>query len=222
MVIKEYLQSSALSGVTTVTEITQVSSRTVIRLDKTLFHPQGGGQKPDRGKIGDVTVIHVAHNDGHVDHYVDSAIGIEVGQAYEMRIDREWRQRNAVYHTAGHLIACVVETQFPPLKATAGHQWPGEARVEFASMGADVNVEHVKLVAEEILKRDLHMDLIVQVIGDPFANRSIQIGAYCAIPCGGTHISSLREIQDINILGVKRKGDRIRVSFEAFGYEYLG
>ena len=100
---------------------------------ETLFHPQGGGQKADRGTIGGRAVTHVAHADGgEVNHYLDSTDGLSVGDAVEIAVDAEWRQLNARWHTAGHLIAAVVEKLFPTLQGVAGHHWPGEGRVEFA------------------------------------------------------------------------------------------
>ena len=48
---------------TTITAITG-GDKPVVRLAETIFHPQGGGQKADRGTIGDMIVTHVVHADG--------------------------------------------------------------------------------------------------------------------------------------------------------------
>ena len=101
--------------------------RPFVRLSETLFHPQGGGQKADRGTVGGRAVTHVAHADGgEVNHYLDSTDGLSDGDGVEMVVEAEWRQLNARWHTAGHLIAAVVEKLFPAVQGVAGHHWPGD------------------------------------------------------------------------------------------------
>jgi alanyl-tRNA synthetase len=221
MTVKEYLRDDALSGMALVTELVH-GEKPMLRLSKTWFHAQGGGQKADRGEIGGRNVIHVAHSDGYVDHHMDSIAGLVVGKEYGFRIDQQWRQRNSVHHTAGHLIAGVVEAEFPALKAVAGHQWPGEARVEFDAATVGLVLDHFTLILREKLAACIRANLPVVVLGDPFTSRSIQIGSCPAIPCGGTHVKSLGEIREINVTGVRRKSGKLRVSYEAFAYEYLG
>jgi alanyl-tRNA synthetase len=213
MTLKRYLTHTQLSGTAVVTEVIP-GERPVLRLRETWFHPQGGGQKADRGFIGPAQVVHVAHNGAHVDHFVDSIDGLEVGREYAYSIDAYWRRLNSVYHTAGHLIASVAESVYPDLKAVSGHQWPGEARVEFESispLGSEIQTEELQARLEGALSERLS----VKIEGDPFASRHIVIGAYPGIPCGGTHVDDLKDIEKIMIAGVKRKGNRIRVSYEA-------
>ena len=45
--------------------------RYAVILDKTLFHPQGGGQPGDTGTLGDATVIHTAFMPEGIIHYTD-------------------------------------------------------------------------------------------------------------------------------------------------------
>src|SRR5579871_5452861 len=131
MTIKKYLaEPGKYAGEVTVVDII-AGERPALRVAETWFHPQGGGQKADRGTVGPVHVTHVGHNGGEVDHFVSSLDGIEVGKTYPFTIDTRWRKLNMAYHTAGHLIAGIVEGQYSQLHAVAGHQWPGEARVEF-------------------------------------------------------------------------------------------
>src|ERR1035437_5764662 len=185
MTSKEYLRDDALSGHVTITAIID-GEKPIIRTDKTWFYPQGGGQKADRGRIGSCNVLHVAHNETDVDHYVDSLHGLEVGQVCPFEIDCNWRELNRIYHTAGHLIANVVESHMPGVTAISGHQWPGEARVEFEGQVDQPLIQPEKLT--EIITDDLRTGLQVLMLGDPFTNRSMQIGSYTAIPCGGTHV----------------------------------
>ncbi len=215
---KQYLISPATSGTVFIQEIIQPNEDKppIVRLTATWFHPQGGGQKADVGTIGPARVLHVTHNAiGTVDHYVESAAGLEVGQAYSFQIDQAARRLNTAYHSAGHLIAGVVEKAMPGWKAVAGHQWPGEARVEFESAAASTPpVEDFTPQLASLLQSQLSSHIAVSITGDPFQSRGIQIGDLPVIPCGGTHVQSLSEIQTIRITAIKRKGARTRISYE--------
>lgn len=213
MTLKQYLAEPAkMTWTARVLEISK-GETTIVRLDRTIFHAQGGGQKADRGRIGSAVVLHVTHNADNVDHHVESAAGLEVGAEVTLEVDEGWRRLNAAYHTAGHLLASVVEQMYPGLRAVSGHQWPGEGRVEF--MG-EVPVEQVSLDAINArLASDLAANLPVVIVGDPFKDRAIKIGDYEPIPCGGTHVSRLGEVATTVVRSIKAKSGRIRISFDA-------
>ncbi|NGZ95617.1 MAG: alanyl-tRNA editing protein [Nitrospira sp. WS110] len=210
MTIKKYLTDRSTSGTVTVSEII-TGDKPVVRLVETWFHPQGGGQKADRGVIGSARILHVAHNAGEVDHYVDRTDSLSVGKSYLFNIDVEGRRFNSAYHTAGHLIASIIEDQFPSLRAVSGHQWPGEGRVEFE--GEIEDTEAVRSPLEREITHVLFSKQPVYVIGDPYTDRAIQIGKYKAIPCGGTHVTTTDQIGSIKIVGLKKKSCRLRVSY---------
>lgn len=212
MTRKLYLaEQRTYSGSAIITDIIP-GERPTLRLDQTWFHPQGGGQKADRGHIGRSSVLHVSHNADQVDHLVDSVAGLQRGMTVLLEIDRPWRLLNARYHTAGHLIAGVVEVLAPSLRAVSGHQWPGEGRVEFS-----VGDEGADIQAGDINRRvaaDIGHGLPVSIEGDPYSGRKVRIGDYPAIACGGTHVDNLNVIPTVMVTTVKRKTGLIRVSYE--------
>src|SRR5947209_127044 len=104
-------------------------------LDRTPFHPQGGGQPADRGTIAGFSVRHVFQDDDEIYHVVRTLADVRVGQHVTALVDLKTRRLNARYHTAGHLIAAVAET-LGPLIAVRGHHWPDEAKVEFLGVAA--------------------------------------------------------------------------------------
>lgn len=211
MTAKRYLASADLTGTTTVTHVGD-DGRPFVRLSETLFHPQGGGQRADRGTVGGRAVTHVAHADGgEVNHYLDSTDGLSVGDTVELAVDPEWRQLNARWHTAGHLIAAVVEQLFPALQGVAGHHWPGEGRVEFAP-GDGVSAEEIAAKLPDALAEAERADLPVRVVGDPFVSRQVVVGDSRPVGCGGTHFASVGGIA-VTVTGVKAKGGKLRVSY---------
>ena len=40
------------------------------------------------------------------------------------------------------------------------------------------------------------------------------IGAFAATPCGGTHLSSLGQVQSVAIRSVKKSKDELKVGYE--------
>lgn len=212
MTVKQYLVDSTLTTFSAkVLSITH-GETTIVRLDKTIFHAQGGGQKADRGRIGSAVVIHVSHNADNVDHHVEAPLDLMPDMDVQLDIDVSWRRLNAAFHTAGHLVASVVETLYPGLRAISGHQWPGEARVEFEGL---VPTDQISLSAiNSRLGTDILKKLPVRVDGNPFADRAIKIGTYAPISCGGTHVLHLGQVGATLVKSVKAKSGRIRISYE--------
>lgn len=68
----------------------------IVRLSHTVFLPVAQCQTADRGWIGSAQVVHVAQNGGDIDHYVDTADSLVVGQQYSIWIDGQWRYEQAV------------------------------------------------------------------------------------------------------------------------------
>lgn len=210
MTYKSYLENNAAEAIASVTDILE-GEKNIIRLDQTIFHPQGGGQKSDRGLIGNCLVEQVVHNQGSVDHYVEEIDNIEIGQQYNIQIDTDWRALNSLYHTVGHLIAAICEDMYPQLEAIQGHQWPNEARVDFK--GKFTIPDDMQENLSEQLRAVIQKDITVQITGNSQSDRSIQIGDYPALPCGGTHIASLSEITDIKIGKITQKKGKLRVRY---------
>ena len=156
---KLYLETPAVEGRATVTEVVG-DERPIVRLDRTLFHPQGGGQLADRGELfppdgPPVKVLDVRHSEGgEVDHFVDRVDGLTQGLEVRAHVDQERRSRNARLHSAGHLVAEVAEAIEPTIRAKAGHHWPGEARVEFDGVVPDTGAfEAAPLCSRRSIKR---------------------------------------------------------------------
>lgn len=215
MTEKIYLSDAlALSCSTVVVSVCLVhEGRWVVRTDRTIFHPQGGGQKADRGRIGRAHVLHVAHDGPAVNHFVDCADGIETGATLSMEVEAEWRAFNSAFHTAGHLLAGLIEQHYPGSRAASGHQWPGEARVEFESrMPREAfDLQTINLLLEQALAQAWP----VRVLSVPGGERSVQIGELASIPCGGTHLQGLNELEHVRVEAIKLKGGRVRMSYTA-------
>ncbi len=219
MTAKLYFNSDALEGTAVVVGVNDGERKTV-RLDRTLFHPQGGGQQADHGSLVldaadavPIRVVDVRHGEnGDIDHIVERLDGLLPGSRVSMRIDASRRRLNARLHSAGHLIAEVGERLAPGLKACAGHHWPNEARVEFDGHPGDVAAFESGLV--QALHTAVEADVPITVAADTSTGRQVQVDAGVPVPCGGTHVASAAAIGTIQVRRVQPKGGRLRVSYD--------
>jgi alanyl-tRNA synthetase len=214
---KYYLENTkCLRLESVVTAVSQdETGRAVLRLKRTIFHPQGGGQPSDSGSIGGQQVAQVRHaQDGEVDHTLVSAQAPAVGAAVELVVDEAAREANARSHTAGHLIAALVEQAVPGARAVSGHHWPMEARVEFEG-AANAHVDDVLHTLKIAIERAIAHDWPVTQVGDPYASRAIRIDTHQPVPCGGTHVQSIAQLGVLEITKVRQKAGLLRVSYRA-------
>lgn len=216
MTKKRYLITPELIGEATVVAIHPEGERSVVRLDRTWFHPQGGGQKADRGTIDGVPVAHVAHAaDGEVDHFLEASAPFSVGQTAAVAVDPAWRLQNARLHTAGHLLAEVLPHCFPALRAVAGHHWPGEARVEFEAEADFPETDELVRALEAALAGAIAADWPVRIETGVDGYRTVQVGEKgLKIGCGGTHLASVGPLGQVAVTGTRTKGGKLRVSYE--------
>ncbi|MDZ4779621.1 MAG: hypothetical protein SGJ19_05165 [Planctomycetia bacterium] len=204
------------SKVLIVSATTSANGETIVRTDPCIFHPQGGGQRADVGTIGGFRVLD-AHktSDGDVEIALESAAaGLVQGQFVDAKVDDDVRRSNAALHTAGHVLANVVEQRFPALKATGGHHWKDEARVVFTGP-LSVPIEQFVNIIQKDLAAAINADMLVAVLGDPHANREIKIGELASLPCGGVHLARTGQLSHILIRKVKLAGKELRISYDA-------
>lgn len=199
-------------------------------LDHTLFYPQGGGQPADQGRVDGYPIYDVRHVGDEIRHYLDSEYSVEKsGAAVKIVVDRTRRDLNTRYHTAGHLLAAVAEGLSSEIRAVKGHQFPGEAYVEFDGMLED----EVCFVGElqKAIKSELDSSAVVKMKNlAPEDARAIaerlpyllpkktlrvcHIHGFAPMPCGGTHVYSLKEIGSVIITKCKSKKGRTRISYQ--------
>lgn len=211
---KLYMWSKDLEAEATVTALID-GDRKVMRLARTIFHAQGGGQRADTGTISGKKVLDARHAEGdEVDHVVDSLDGLTVGATVKLTVDAVKRKLHARLHSAGHLIADAGSIVAPQIVGKAGHHWPREARVEFEGTVADIPAFTAALSAK--LDELIAQNLPLAVLGDPTTvRRAIICGD--EVPCGGTHVAALGEIGAIAIRKVQAKGGMLRVSYGVSG-----
>lgn len=77
-----------------------------VTLNRTAFFPEGGGQQSDRGYIGGAYISDVQIKNGDILHFADKPLS--VGQAYDCKLDFDFRFRNMQNHSGEHIISGIV------------------------------------------------------------------------------------------------------------------
>lgn len=126
----------------------------IVILDKTIFHPQGGGQPADHGFLrqgetkfiiedclsrnGQKTVVHIGK-------FVPAGATFEVGSHVDCHVDEIKRRLHARIHSAGHLLDMAMRANGrEDLKPGKGYHHPTGAYVEY--IGAVENEEKPALI----------------------------------------------------------------------------
>lgn len=98
-----------------------------VRLDRTAFFPEGGGQAADTGRLGDAAVTDVQIVDGEIWHYTDRPL--KVGESVQGELDWSVRFSRMQHHTAEHIICGLA------------HRHYGYENVGFHLGGEDVTLD---------------------------------------------------------------------------------
>lgn len=177
-----------------------------VALDRTIFHPQGGGQPSDIGTIDNVSVIKVVHTPEAVLHITDREVAGEV----VLKVNSEKRHLHSRLHSAGHIIGLVGDQL--GLHATRGNHFPGEARVIFEPQDP-ASVKLVDCVQFQAQVNQIVTQAFARVLTENNGIRTVTWGNLPAYPCGGTHVKTLNEIGQVEIKKIKLKKGQITVSY---------
>jgi alanyl-tRNA synthetase len=190
-------------------------------LDRTIFHPKGGGQPSDRGTIRsdnfELYVKKALYYQGVVVHWAKVISGETLIGPVTCEIDWPFRQLVMRRHTAAHLIDhCLaletsrrVETTDSWLDEPCYVGYAGNApdddtlrRVEthanrMVSLGREVRIDF--LAAEQgraLLQAAPNFERLPEL--DEI--RTVTISGCAPIPCGGTHVADIAQIGRISII----------------------
>jgi len=182
-----------------------------IELDQTVFHVQGGGQPSDRGIMNQSQVIDVRRVDHQVRHYIEDKLP-DIGTTVDLKVDQERRQHLSAWHTAGHLLAAILEQCIPGLVIDRTDQRPEAAWVS-GHWEQSIQTEVIAEMIQQTSNALIASDLPITIIND--AERLVMIGAFAPVPCGGTHLCRTGQLAGLNILKMRVKKGILKVSYDA-------
>ena len=203
-----------------------------IRLDRTVFYPNGGGQPGDTGVLrfagGAVRIADTVKGDGGPDdviHVPEAGAALPApGTAVEAEIDWDRRHRHMRMHTVLHLVCAVL----PGASITGAQVGAERSRVDFNVPTESLDKQAIadainRLIAADkpVVPRwitdeelDAQPDLVRTLTVTPPRGygrvRLVDIEGVDLQPCGGTHVARLGEIGTIEVVKVENKGKQNR------------
>jgi len=195
-------------------------------LDRTTFHPRGGGLESDRGVIihqdGQSMVKEAIMDEGGVIHVLEGALP-KLGEHVQGRLDWERRYRIMRLHTALHVLASIVINKTNSL-VTGNNVTPEMARVDFSLATFDRKMfeECVNMANEEMRKgREVRITYMERekVLSTPglvkLAERMppnipilriVEIVGLDIQADGGPHVRNTSEVGEIVLVKLENKG----------------
>lgn len=197
-----------------------------VRLDKTAFYPEGGGQPGDTGIIGEARVLDTIIDNGEVLHLVDKMPG-EPHVELLCRVDWERRFDHMQQHSGQHLLSavCLDMLNAPTLGFHLGKEYAtiDVDRTEWTeneldALELEVNalimrnlpIKSYLVSAEEAAK--LPLVKAPSVEGDV---RIVEIESIEYNACGGTHADRTGELGLLKLLRAEKQKGRLRLTFKA-------
>jgi alanyl-tRNA synthetase len=192
-----------------------------ITIDPIIFHPDEGGQPPDKGTIDKADVLNVEIVEGQIVHTLDKPL--ENGR-YIARVDKKHRLHTASQHTAQHIISGIAQTQFS-LKTVGVHIGPERCTVDFDNKVDWETAGAIEQGAMEVVTENIPVETVFNDTDvrsrfdltevDSDIIRVVKIGEYDASACCGTHVRRTGDIGIVRILDLENKKEGTRISFVA-------
>lgn len=207
-----------------------------LTLDRTAFYPGGGGQPPDKGRVGvgpiEASVVDVKRRDGEIVHVLDSPIP-ETVERINATLDWDRRFAHMRYHTALHVLSGVIWKNFDA-KVTGGKMKATRARMDFSfpgewtmevvgeverltneALSGDHPVRVYELSREEALENPGLIRTQVNLVPEYVKTvRIVEIEGIDTQADGGTHVANTREVGEMELTGHKSKGrENKRIEF---------
>jgi misacylated tRNA(Ala) deacylase len=216
-------------------EITTLETRVLdarpgaVVLEASPFHPGGGGQLADRGRLtwghGEARVIGFETTADRVWHLLDASA--EPTGSVHVTIDAEFRAAQTELHTGAHILNALVYRHFNGALIT-GAQLGDDltARVDFDLPAVDnERVRALEAEINDVIRQDLavrsHWLPLDRAAAEPGLLRSrsvapppsldgtvrvVEIVGLDRQACGGTHLSSTARSRPVHILKIDNKG----------------
>ena len=217
-----------------VLRVVQEKNSAYLALDRTLFHPRSGGQPSDVGTIEGssfrVDVKRAMNQSGIIVHFGKVESKLDMGPAI-CRID--WPNRFLMMrrHTAAHLLDHCLATLTGSRVETTDSWLGDDPYVGYGGQApSDLDLNRLQEIGNSYIQQGLNVEIKTmdrldaeRLIADapnlarlPKTEklRIVTIQGQLPIPCGGTHVRSLKEIRSLEIRRTEPAEAGFRLHFE--------
>ncbi|XP_003385755.1 PREDICTED: uncharacterized protein LOC100631819 [Amphimedon queenslandica] len=197
--------------------------RSIVVLDQTVMHPQGGGQSTDIGTISspdgnikfEVSHVQKPRDTNYIEHIGTFTTDerLIVGQEVTVEINSGRRCTNARIHSAGHLLdSAFINLGITNLVPSKGYHFPDGPYVEYiGDIPAEKREEVINLLnieSERLIKESIGVVVSVNERNE----REVNVGGVSCM-CGGTHVKNTAEIKGLKVSKIKKSKKNVRVSY---------
>jgi alanyl-tRNA synthetase len=227
MTEKLYLNDSYTTTFTaSVSESKIINDKVHVKLEKTWFYPESGGQPSDRGYIGTAKVLDVQLDGDEVIHICNTQPDAEA----KAEIDFVRRFDHMQQHSGQHMLTAAAIELFDAgtvgfhlgeTVSTIDIEKPSASPAEIEQLEQLCQqwiMANMPITAKTVTRQEFdRMELRKKSIPDHVSGdiRLIAMGDVDICHCGGTHLRSTAEIQTIKIIATEKVRDTVRLSFIA-------
>ncbi len=206
-------------------------------LEKTYFHPEEGGQPPDKGTLNGYEIIDVQKEGEEIVHHLKEH-DLEVGDEVEGKIDEDFRYRCMRGHTGAHIVYGAGREVMGKVSYAGFDIGEKKARIDFET---DTHIDKGKLLKLEELCNKIILENrpvrwkildredIVSSDKIAFAKeipegekvRIIEVEDWDRGVCSGTHLENTLEVGRIRVEGKKKLQEGVTRIIFSFGEEAL-
>ena len=199
-------------------------------LDRTIFHPEGGGQPADTGTVAGVAVLDARDEGPVIRHYLAAELPARPGDVVELRVDAERRFDLSQQHTAQHLLTALLADRhgLPTTSFHLGARFvaievdgavPSIQRLRDFEAEGNALIREDRRVSTRFIEREALSTERVRTRGLPVGQvgpvRLVEIEGVDLTACGGTHVASLRQLQALYLVDAERARGGARLRFVA-------
>ena len=196
--------------------------RWLLRLDSTIFRPEGGGQPADGGTINGIPLLALEEDGDDIVHVVGGDPG---GGDARLRLDFERRFDHMQQHTAQHLLSQVLVRglQAPTLSFAIGPEHssieigrPAVSEDEVRALEAECARLIFAALPVRVFESDDPSDLYLRKAPKKQGRiRVVEIEGFDQSACGGTHVRNSAEIGPLKIIRTERVRANVRLYYAA-------
>jgi alanyl-tRNA synthetase len=196
--------------------------RLAVRLERTIFCPEGGGQPADQGAVDEQPLLALEADGDDIIHVLEKDPG--AGEV-RLRLDFERRYDHMQQHTAQHLLSQVLVRLFDiatlsfaigPEHSSIEIDRPAFSREQILELEAECTRLIFAGLPVRVFETDdlsaLHLRKPPKVRG---RIRVVEIEGLDQSACGGTHLKSSAEIGLLKIVRTERVRANVRLYYEA-------
>jgi alanyl-tRNA synthetase len=217
-----------------VVEVVERDGRRALILDRTAFHPTGGGQPFDTGTIGPFKVVDVeSEGDAgeRVLHFVEAKAGEPppaIGATLGGKVDPARRRDHLQQHSGQHILSQAF-VRAASLETRSFHLGAESSTIDVDPGASDDVVARALEIANDVVFSDRPMR-VHEVTPEELSKfairrqtfhgariRLIEIEGFDVSTCGGTHAQRAGEVGLIAVKGVERGKGMHRVEFVCGG-----